>query len=171
MLINCRFQSPHQVLNKEQPGLGHLQIFGSSVYVLIHEEKRTRKLEKWAPWALLGQLVGYDGHTIYRVFIKEQNKVIRVKDLCIYKDHNTKSATNLPHFENTLTFQGFRLEDDNKPKSTLIDTRSASTPHTEDIPQKDTAMQPQKSRVGRTVKPTDKVKHAKRGNKRNISKP
>ena len=39
------------------------------------------KSEKWATQALKRILVGYDGHTIYRVHIREQNNVIRVKNL------------------------------------------------------------------------------------------
>lgn len=57
--------SPHEAYTHELPDLSHLRILGSTVYVFLHEEERTLKSEKWAPRALKGTLVGYDGHTIY----------------------------------------------------------------------------------------------------------
>lgn len=68
--------SPHEAHFHEKPDLSHLRILGSTVYVLLHEEERSMKSEKWAPRALRGTLVGFDGHTIYRVHIKDQNRVI-----------------------------------------------------------------------------------------------
>ena len=71
------------------------------------------KSEKWAPRALRGTLVGFDGHTIYRVHIKDQNRVIRVKDLRIFEDYESKGSTELPDYsESPSTFQGF-LHTDN----------------------------------------------------------
>lgn len=68
--------SPHKAHFHEQADLSHLRILGSTVYVLIHKEERSMKSEKWAPRVLKGILVGFDRHTIYRVHIKDQNKVI-----------------------------------------------------------------------------------------------
>ena len=77
--------TPHEVQNPENTtDVSHLRVLGSTVYVFLHGEERSRKSEKWAPRALKGTLVGYDGHTIHRVHIKDQNKVIRVKDLRIF---------------------------------------------------------------------------------------
>lgn len=100
---------------KSQPDIQHLRVLGSTVYVLLHDEERPLKSEKWDPRALRGTLVGYDGHTIYRVHIQEQNKVIRIKDLRIFEDHEIKTSTSLPDYENGPTFQGSPLsdEDDN----------------------------------------------------------
>ena len=56
--------SPHKTHFQERPNLSHLQILDSTVYVLLHKEERSMKLEKWAARALKGVLVGYDGHTI-----------------------------------------------------------------------------------------------------------
>lgn len=70
--------NPYQVQHQKNPDISHLWILGSTVYVFfIHEKERTLKSEKWAPRAIRGRLVGYDGH-IYRVHIESQNKVIRV---------------------------------------------------------------------------------------------
>ena len=66
------------------------------------------KSEKWAPWALKGTLVDFDRRKIYRVQIQDQNKVIRVKDLRIFEDYETKESIELPdNSESLSTFQGF----------------------------------------------------------------
>lgn len=94
-----------------------------------------------------------------------------MKDLRIFEDHVSKQSTEFPHYsENTPTFQGFRLKDDDnvdappldKPtnavasaKKVVLTKRSQSQKH----------QHPQKSRIGRTVKPTKKVKEAERGSK------
>ena len=57
--------SPHEAYTHELPDLSHLRVLGSTVHVFLHEEEETLKSEKWAPKALKGILVGYDGHTIY----------------------------------------------------------------------------------------------------------
>ena len=109
--------SPYEALTQDHPNISHLRILGSTVYVFLHEEEQSLKSEKWAPRALKGTLVGYDGHTIYRVYIKEQNKVIRVKDLRIFEDYESKSASELPDYNNgTPTFQGFNLDDNDDEK-------------------------------------------------------
>ena len=75
------------------------------MYVLLHEEKRPIKSEKWASRALKVVLVGYNGHIIYRVHIKDQNKVIRVKDLRISEDYETKALTKLLDYDEMKTNQ------------------------------------------------------------------
>ena len=96
--------TPHQELFKTLPNLAHLRVLGSTVYVLIHKEEWELKSEKFVPCALKGKLVGFDGHTIYRVHIEEQNQVIIVKDLRIFKDTETKENTLLPLYEDKPTF-------------------------------------------------------------------
>lgn len=54
--------------------------------MFIHKEERDLKLEKFEARALKDILVSYNGHTIYRVFIRSKDKVIRVKDLHILED-------------------------------------------------------------------------------------
>lgn len=68
--------TPYKTQFYKQPDLTHLQILSSTVYILLHEEERLIKSEKWGPQALKGILVGYNEHTIYRVHIREQQKVI-----------------------------------------------------------------------------------------------
>lgn len=106
--------SPHEAYFHKQPNLTYLQVLGSTVYVLLYKEKYLMKSEMWAPQALKRTLVGYNGYTIYKVHIKEQNKVIWVKNLCFFKDYKIKEPTKLPnYFKNLPTFQGFHERDDN----------------------------------------------------------
>ncbi|MCJ1344508.1 hypothetical protein MMC31_002711, partial [Peltigera leucophlebia] len=100
----------------ESPKCGNISSKNATVntpYVFLHQEERALKSKKWAPRALKVIFVDYDGHTIYRVFIRYQiiqNKVIRVKYLQILEDYETKASTNLPDYNSTPTFQGFLIE-------------------------------------------------------------
>ncbi len=58
--------------------------------------------------------MGYDGHTIHRVCIKDQNKVIPVKNLRIFEDFETKPSTDLPDYQEKPTFEGFLLANGEK---------------------------------------------------------
>lgn len=153
--------SPYQELFKTLPNLAHLRVLGSIVYVLIHEEEREFKSEKFVPRALKGKLVGFDGHTIYRVHIEEQNRVIRVKDLRIFEDIEIKENTLLPSYENEPTFQGFLLEDNDDKKGAPPVISPAAPPNKEGTP---VTIIPAPtpttitSRTGRVVKPTPKAK-------------
>lgn len=69
------------------------------------------KSKKWAPRALKGTLIGHGGHIIYRVFIKDQSKVIRFKALQTSQDYETKASINHSNYNGTLNFQGFLDED------------------------------------------------------------
>ena len=109
------------------PDVSHLRILGSTVYVLIHEEERDLKSEKFTPRALKGKLVGYDGHTIYRVHIEEQQKVIRVKDLRVFED-TVAGDTNLPTFDGKPTFEGFLATDDDDDQSIRPSTSKEIAP-------------------------------------------
>lgn len=106
--------TPHEAQSQETANISHLRVLGSTVYVFLHEEERSRKSEKWAPRALKGTLVGYDGHTIYRMYIKDQNKVIQVKDLRIFEDFETKPSTDLSDYQDKPTFKGFLLANGEK---------------------------------------------------------
>lgn len=73
---------------------------------MIHEERQQRvksKSAKFAPQAQKEILVGYDGHTIYRVFLKEENQIIWVKNIRIHEDAVLKTDTTLPTYEAIMT--------------------------------------------------------------------
>ena len=169
--------SPHEELLHDLPDLSHLRILGSTVYVLIHEQERERKSENFVPRALKGQLVGFDGHTIYPVHIEMQKRVIRVKDLQIFEDTITKPHTILPSYDGEPSFQGFLVEDNDdievEPNITL-DTDRPIAPKASgtDRPTAPKSKRPKdagfekakepsqkRSRSGRETKPTEKAKN------------
>ena len=66
-------KSPYEFYESKSPSLNHLRVLGSTVYILIHKEERkgiNSKSAKFSPRAQLGILCGYDGYTIYRVFLE-----------------------------------------------------------------------------------------------------
>ncbi len=114
--------TPYEIQSQEAADISQLRVLGSIVYVFLHEEEQSRKSEKWAPRALKGTLVGYDGYTIHRVYIKDQNKVIWVKDLWIFEDFETNPSTDLPDQQEKPTFEGFLFayeEKDSEEKETM----------------------------------------------------
>lgn len=107
--------SSHESLQDKLPELSYFRVLESIVYVLIYEGKRERSSEKFVLRALRGKIVGFDGHTIYRVYVKEQKREIRVKDLRISEDIEIKGNIALPDYEGgKSTFQDFLLDDNNK---------------------------------------------------------
>lgn len=104
--------TPYKTQSKKNiTDMSHFCILGFTVYVFLHKEEQSRKSEKQASRALKETLVGYNSYTIYRVYIKDQNKVIQVKDLKIFKDFETKLFTNFPDYKNKPTFKEFLLLD------------------------------------------------------------
>lgn len=126
------------------------------VYVFIHKEKRDLKSEKFEAQALKGILVGYNGYIIYQVFIQSQDKVIWVKDLCIFEDTSQKTSTSLPNFSGKPTFEGFLATDKEAPTSSESenDNRKKSS--------KPTHKPSTNSRLGCTLKPITKARENKK---------
>lgn len=58
------------------PTLQHLWILGFNIYIFPHKEKQSLKSAKWKVKVVKSKLVGFDNHTIYKVYIKDKNKVI-----------------------------------------------------------------------------------------------
>ena len=74
--------------------------------------------------------MGYDGHTIHRVYIKDQNKVIRVEYLQIFEDFETKPSIDLPDYQEKSTFERFLLADrekDSEEEETMPNQKAASS--------------------------------------------
>lgn len=95
-------KTPYELFENKIPTLDHLRVLGSTVYVLIHEKEQkgaNSKGAKFAPRAQRGKLVGYDGKTIYRVYLEKDFAVIRVKNLRIYEDATAKVSTSLPIYK------------------------------------------------------------------------
>lgn len=75
------FISPIRIQNQAALDLYHLCILGSNVYIFFHKKKHSLKSAKWEAHTLKRKLIAFDSHTIYCVYIKDQNKVIWVKNL------------------------------------------------------------------------------------------
>ena len=106
--------TPHEAQSQKAADISHLRVLGSKVYVFLYKEEQSRKSGKWVPRALKGTLVGYKSHTIHRVYIKDQNKVIQVKDLRIFEDFETKPSIDLPDYQGKPTFKEFLLVEGEK---------------------------------------------------------
>lgn len=87
------------------------------------------KSVKWEARTLKKKLVGFDGHTIYRVYIEGQNKVIRVKNLKIFYDITSKLTIIFPNFEGKLIFDKVQISDEQVPfdKTSASDEKKANT--------------------------------------------
>lgn len=67
---------------------------------------------KWDTKALKKKFVGFDGFTIYRVYIEDQNKVIKVKNLQILEDTSTKAFSTLSNFDGKPRFDARQIPDE-----------------------------------------------------------
>lgn len=85
------------------------------------------KSENFALKALKSQLINFDSHTINHMYIKNSNQVIRVKNLCIFKNIKIKKNTILPKYKYSKSlFQDYLLNDDNN-KNLTTALNNAST--------------------------------------------
>lgn len=60
----------------KKSSFSHLQILGSIIYIFLHKEKCIIKLEKWVLQILKRILIGFNRYIIYKIHIKDHNKVI-----------------------------------------------------------------------------------------------
>lgn len=111
-------RSPFEASSHSLPNLDHLRVLGSTVYVFIHEEERKAKSAKWEPRGKKGMLIGYDGHTIYRVYLSDEEKVIRIKDLKIVENADRKADSQVASY-NAITVS----------QSYIKDNTASSPPH------------------------------------------
>ena len=163
--------------NQALPDFQHLFILGFNVYIFLYKEKQHLKSAKWEARTLKSKLVGFDGHIIHRVYIKDQNKVIWVKDLRIFKDITSKLAILLQDFEKKLTFEGIQVLDEQKlsdkssiskkeknalkkplkkPTKVLVGRNKESKTFKEENVSEALPQRQIKSRVSRTIKTTAK---------------
>jgi hypothetical protein len=62
------------------PNLGHIKIFGYKAYQKIPSTQIPR-LERMAPRAEIGYLVGYDASNIFKIWMPEERSVVRARDV------------------------------------------------------------------------------------------
>ena len=66
---------------KKNLNINYLQILKSTIYIFLHKEEQKLKSKKWKLQTLCRKLIGFDIHTIYRIYSEKLFKVIRIKDL------------------------------------------------------------------------------------------
>ena len=94
-------KSPYEFYESKPPSLNHLRVLGSTVYVLIHKEERrgiNSKSAKFSPRAQRGILCGYDGCTIYRVYLERITGSSGSSGSKIYAFIKTPSPKTRPKF-------------------------------------------------------------------------
>jgi hypothetical protein len=72
------------VTGPRKPSLQHLRAYGCKAYTLIKSKgdpDYLGKLQKLAPRAHIGYIVGYESTSIYRVWIPYKKKVISTRDV------------------------------------------------------------------------------------------
>ena len=94
--------SPHELWCKRRPRLKHLRVIGSSCYAHIPIQRR--KMDKKA---VKGYLVGYDGDERYRIWIKDEHKVILSRDVIFQEKPGTcDEHIELPLKDTEVSNQG-----------------------------------------------------------------
>jgi hypothetical protein len=78
-------QSITKLAKSTIPNLGHIKIFGCKAYKRIPSTEIPR-LEKMAPRAEIGYLVGYDASNIFNIWIPEERSVVRARDVDFDED-------------------------------------------------------------------------------------
>ena len=81
-------KSPYELWFGKKPGIKHLRVIGTTCYVHVPDQKR-RKLDKKA---LKCVLIGYDGDDNYRVWNREDNSVLRSRDVRFEQEKLFSSA-------------------------------------------------------------------------------
>lgn len=132
------------------PTFRHLWIFGMNVYVFLYKEEQSLKSAKWESKVLKSKLVSFGGHPISRVYIKDRNKVIQVKDLQFFENITSKATTSLLNFDRKPTFDRIQISDEQTPSD------KSSAFEKEKNAQKQSPKRPAKSQAGRSIKPTPK---------------
>lgn len=86
-------KTPHELWFGKTPRIHHLRIIGSTCYAHVPGERR-RKMDMKA---IKGYLVGYDGEERYRIYVKEDSKIITSRDVKFQeKPENCTESVKLP---------------------------------------------------------------------------
>ena len=72
------WKTPFEAFTKSVPSIAHMHPFGCKAFPFIYH---IPKLQKMAPRAHIGYLVGYDSTNIFRVWIPSRDQVIRTRDV------------------------------------------------------------------------------------------
>jgi transposase InsO family protein len=114
-------KTPWEVWTGKKPRIKHLRVIGSVCYSHIPASIR-RKMDKKA---VRGYLIGYDGDERYRIYIKEQHKVILCSDVVFQeKLQDCKEHVELPMSDVKPSDQNIQSETepetDDKSKDSVV---------------------------------------------------
>lgn len=84
--------SPFELWCGKKPGLKHLRVIGSTCYVHVPKQQRT----KMDPKAIKGILIGYDHDDGYRVYCEEECRLYRSRDVIFEEKLVEEGVTILP---------------------------------------------------------------------------
>ena len=59
----------------KKPDVSNLRVFGCRAYVNIPKERRVQA-EKFVPRAQIGKLIGYKSHSIYKIYLIDDGRVV-----------------------------------------------------------------------------------------------
>ena len=94
----------HLSLPNPKPKCGHIRMYGCRAYPLLHH---IPKMDKLAPRAAIGYLVGWDSTNIFRVWVPSQKRIIRSRDVTfdesIRYDPRVTEPPLLPSVVETIT--------------------------------------------------------------------
>lgn len=82
---NEGMRTPYEALYSKKPYVGNLQLFGALTYVYVPPRTRAAdirpplRLQKMAPRAQRGLFMGYEGETIWRVYLLDQKRIERTR--------------------------------------------------------------------------------------------
>jgi hypothetical protein len=81
-----------EVFSGTKPEVGHLRIFGCSIYIHVPKEKRT----KMEPSGKKGVFVGYNENSkAYRIYVPGQRKIEVSKDVTFHEEATFKKSREL----------------------------------------------------------------------------
>ena len=92
--------SPYELWIGSKPRIKHLRIIASTCFVHVPKEKRRKMDEK----AIKGYLIGYDNDERYRIYVKEEHKVIVSRDVQFHEltkncNHKVQLKLKDSHFQ------------------------------------------------------------------------
>jgi len=96
--INPGSKTPFQVISEflgnevTIPTIKHWRRYGCTAYVHVPKQTRVQG-DKFAPRATKGQLVGYEGDSIYRIYLPDKKRVIRTSHVTFDEDDNHRVPT------------------------------------------------------------------------------
>ncbi|KAI1002817.1 hypothetical protein K3495_g5386 [Podosphaera aphanis] len=78
--------TPFEKYRGIKPDISNLKIIGCRAFVHIPRQKRLAS-EKLAERAWIGYLIGFEAHTIWRIWHPKSREVVRVRDVVFQEDH------------------------------------------------------------------------------------